>query len=71
MNGVYFMRFRSGDDAGNIEIGFDRAFANADLVGFVSLKTVKGEAIFLGIDGDGAQTEFIGGAENTDSAPSK
>ena len=57
---------RQGDDALDIEIGLDRAFALADQVGFVGLEAVQGEAVFLGIDGDGAQAEFVGRAQNAD-----
>ena len=55
-----------GDDALDVEVGFDGSFALADQVGFVGLEAVQGEAVFLGIDGDGAQAEFVGGAEDAD-----
>ena len=43
------------DDALDVEIGLDRPLALADQVGFVGLEAVQREAVFLGIDGDGAQ----------------
>ena len=58
--------FRERDDPGDVEIGFDGTFAGADLVGFVGLEAMQAEAIFLGIDGDGAQSEFGGGAKDAD-----
>ena len=54
------------DDALEVEIGFDGALPFADEVGFVRLEAVEGEAIFLGVDGDGADAEFIGRAKDTD-----
>ncbi len=66
MDGIDALFLGQGDDALDIEVGFDRAFAFADEVGFVGLEAVEGEAVFLGIDGDGAQAEFVGGAQNAD-----
>ena len=54
------------DDAFDIEIGFDRSLALADQVGFVRLEAVQGEAVLLGVDGDGAQAQFVGGAQDAD-----
>lgn len=54
------------DDAGGVEVGFDGAFVFANLVGFVGLEAVEAEAVFFGVDGDGAEAEFIGGAEDAD-----
>ncbi len=53
-------------DALVIEIGADRAFRGIELVGFVGLEAVDGKAVFLGEDGYGAETEFGGGAKDTD-----
>jgi hypothetical protein len=41
--------------------------AFTDEVGFIGLKTVDAEAVFVGIDRDGAVTELGGGAKDTDS----
>jgi hypothetical protein len=64
VDGVNFVGFGDGDDAGDVEVGFDRAFAGADLVRFVGLEAVEGEAVFVGVDGHGAETEFVCGAED-------
>jgi hypothetical protein len=40
MDRVDLVLFRDRNDPGNIEIGLDRAFADADLVGFVGLETM-------------------------------
>jgi hypothetical protein len=66
MDGVHIVGLGDAEDAGNVEIGFDGSFAGADAIGFVRFEAVKGEAVFLGIDGDGAEAEFVGGAENAD-----
>ncbi len=56
---------RQRHDAFHIEIGFHRPFAFADQVGFVGFEAVQGQPVFLGINRDGAQSQFIGGAEDT------
>ena len=66
MNRVHALLFGQRHDAFDIEIGLHRSFALADQVGFVGFEAVQREAVFLGIDGDGAQAQFIGGAENAD-----
>ncbi len=66
MDGVYFFFFGESDDAVNVEIGFDGAFAFADEVGFVGLEAMEGEAVFFGVDGDGAESELVGRAEDAD-----
>ena len=37
-----------------------------DQVGFVGLEAVQREPVLLGVDGDGAQAEFVGGPEDAD-----
>ena len=54
------------DDAFDVQVGFHRALALADQVGFVGLEAVQGEAVFLRIDGDGAQAQFVGRAQDAD-----
>ena len=56
--------FGQRDDAGDVEVRPDRAFARADLIGLVGLEAVQGEAVFLRIDGDRAQAEFVRRAED-------
>jgi len=59
MNGVDAPLFREGHDSVDIQVRFDRPFARADLVGFVGLEAMQAEAIFLGVNANGAQAEFI------------
>ena len=66
MDGVDALLLGQRDDAFDVEVGFDRAFALADQVGLVGLEAVQGEAVFLRVDGDGAQAEFVGGAQDAD-----
>ena len=66
MDRVDINGFSQSDDAVDVEIGLDRALVLPDLVGFVGLETVETEAVFFGIDGDCAEAEFIGGAEDAD-----
>ena len=53
-----------GDDAIDIEIGANRFAGFAEQVGFVGFEAMKGEAIFVGVDRDGANAEFMRGAED-------
>ena len=46
------------DHARNIEIGLDRPFAFANEIGLVGLEAVKREAIFTGVDCDGAEAQL-------------
>ena len=66
MDGVNLALDGQGDDARDVEIGFDGGLAFADQVGLVGLETVQAEAIFLGIDGDGTQVQLGGGAKDAD-----
>ena len=58
MDEVHALFLRERDDAGDVEVRADGAFALADEVGFIGLETVDAEAVFLGVDGDGAEAEF-------------
>ena len=51
-------------DVGDIEIGLDRALAVADQVALVGLGPMQREAIFVRMDGDGANAEFRGGTHH-------
>ena len=66
MDGVDALFRGQRDDALDIQIGLDRPFAFADQIGFVGLETMQAEPVFLGIDGDRAQPEFVGGAQDAD-----
>ena len=63
MNGVDALCFREGHDSHDVQVGFDRALARSDLIGFIGFEAVQPEAIFLGVDADRAQAEFIGRAK--------
>ena len=54
------------DNALNVEISPDRAFAAAHDVSLVGLESVDGEAVFLRVDRNGPHMELVGGPENTD-----
>ena len=66
MDGVDALFLRQRDDAVDIQIGLDRAFALADQVGFVGFEAVQAEAVFLRINGHGADAQFIGRAQDAD-----
>ncbi len=53
----------SDKNSRDVQVGFDRALAHADLIGFIGFEAVQPEAIFLGVDADRAQAEFIGRAK--------
>ncbi len=57
---------REFHDAFVIEVCADGSFRGIELVGFVGFEAVDGETIFLGENGNGAESEFGGCAENTD-----
>jgi hypothetical protein len=60
------LRLGHRDDAFDIEVGTDRALVLVELVGFVGLEAVAGEAVLLGEHRHGAESEFVRGAENAD-----
>ena len=66
MNRVDLVFAGDGNDAVDVEIGFDGRLAGADEIGFVRFEAMQAEAIFLGIDGNGAQIEFGSRAEYAD-----
>ncbi len=66
MDGVDLVLLGQGDDAGDVEVGADRLAGLADAVGFVGLEAVQGEAVFVRIDGHGADAQLVGGAKDAD-----
>ena len=66
MDGVDVDALGEGDDAGDVEVGPDRLAGLADAVGLVGLEAVQGEAVLVRVDGDGADAEFVGRAEDAD-----
>ncbi len=71
MNGVDVFIDGEIDDGIDVQIGLDRAFALADEIRLVGFEAVEAEAVFLGVDGNGSEAEFSGGAEDAggDFAP--
>ena len=55
------------DNAGDVEISGDRPMPFTDEVGFIRLKTVDTETVFIGINRDSAVTELGGRAEDANS----
>ena len=66
MNGIDADCSGKRDDAGDVEVGADRFAGLADAVGLVRLEAVQGEAVLVRVDGDGADAEFVGRAEDAD-----
>ena len=66
MDGVGLRLLRHPDDLVDGKIGFDRAFALADLIGLVRLEAMERELVLLGIDRDGGDAQFRRGPEHPD-----
>ena len=66
MNHIHAMLAGDGDDPLDIEIGADRPLPFADAVGLIGLETMHREAVFLRVDGDGAEAELRRGAHDAD-----
>ena len=67
MDRVNAVFFGERHDSLEIEIRLDRSFPFSDQVCFIGLKPVETEAVFVGKHGDGANLQFVSGAENADS----
>jgi hypothetical protein len=66
VNGVDALFLGDADDALDVEVGGDGAFAVADLVGFIGFVTVDAQAVFLREDGDGAEIQLGARAKDAD-----
>ena len=66
VNRVDALFFGQRDDAIDIQVSLDRAFTFADQISFVGFEAMQAEPVFLRIDGDSAQPQFIGGAHDAD-----
>ncbi len=64
MDGVDTLLLRECHNSCDVQIGFHRALAGARLISFIRFEAMEREAVFLRVDGHGAQAEFIGGAED-------
>jgi hypothetical protein len=65
MDGISPDAFGQRYDPVDIEIRTDRLTRAADFVGFVRFESVKCVTIFVSVNGDGADSEFRGAAENS------
>ena len=66
MNRIDAVLLGDGDDAGDVEVSPDRFAGLADQIGFVGFESVQRVAIFVRIDGYGADAQFMGSAEDAD-----
>ena len=60
------MFLRDADDALDVQIGADRSLAFSSQIGFIRFETVQAQAILLGIDRCGTETQFRRRAQNPD-----
>ncbi len=61
MDGVHLLDLGEVDDLLDVEVGLQRIVILAHLVGLVRLIAVQGVAVFIGVDGDGADLELRSG----------
>ena len=66
MDRVDLVLLGDSDDARDVEVRLERLADVADAIGLIRLEAVQGEAILLRVDGDRADAELVGGAEDTD-----
>ncbi len=66
MDGVNAVRLRDSDNPVDIQIGANRLPFAADAIGLIGLEAVQGVAVFLRINGDGANAQLMGGAKHAD-----
>ncbi|MGF6786127.1 hypothetical protein OKW27_000440 [Paraburkholderia sp. 35.1] len=66
MNGVDLRLPRYPQDVVNIEVGRERLFALTHQVALISLETMKGESVFLRIDGHRTDVHLSGRPHHTD-----
>src|SRR5207249_6367677 len=64
MNRDYFVFARQRDDVRDIEISSNRLTGLADGVGLVRLEAMEREAVLVGVDSHGADTELMRRPEN-------
>ena len=66
MDRVDFVLPRDFDNAGNVQVGPNRFARLADQIGLVGFEAVQGVAVFVRIDRDRANAQFVGGAADAD-----
>ena len=64
MDGVGTVLFSQLDDLGNIQIGAQRALVLTDQIGFIRSGTEDTIGIFVGVNGDGLESQVVAGPEN-------
>ena len=66
MNRIHPLVLRDGDDSLNIEVCSQGALVGIELVGFVSLETMRTKPVFLRINGHRANSKFRGCTHHAD-----
>ena len=65
MNHIHLLLPGQRQQTGNIQVRAHRALALSDQIRFVRLETMDAQAVFLGVNGHGAQPQLRRGAEDT------
>ena len=65
MDGVHAAALGQINDAGDVQIGAQRALVLADQVGLIRLGAEEGVSIFVGVHGHRVQTQVVAGPEDT------
>ena len=58
--------FRDADNRGDVEVRLDRLAPLTDLIRLIRLEAVQGVAVFVRVDGNGADPKFVGRSKNSD-----
>lgn len=66
MNRVNTSFLGQRDNSRDIEVCLNRPLSRADLIGFISLESMKREPVLVRIDSYSAQAKLVRGAENPD-----
>src|SRR6478736_10152881 len=66
MNGIDFAFNSKSDDVFEFHVCLQRPAGLADDISFVRLESVQGVAVFVRINSDGANTQFVGAAKYAD-----
>src|ERR1700687_621049 len=64
MNRIDARFVRDAQNVRDIEVGVDRAFAFTDQIGLIGLGTMQTETIFLRVDRDRGDSEFVSGTHH-------
>ena len=66
MNGIDLGLDRNSQDVFDVEVGIHGRLAAPHQVSLVRLGSMQGKAVFLRVDRDGADTQFVGSAHDAD-----